>query len=102
MKINSSVDVHAKDPITGKPSNAAPSTKKASPGHEDRTSVAVSSLGGTLSSLQTDLATPSFDAAKVNEIKQAMRDGKFQVNANVVADKLIASVQDMLAGKAST
>jgi negative regulator of flagellin synthesis FlgM len=55
-----------------------------------------------LSSLQTDLATPSFDAAKVSEIKQAMRDGKFHVNAEAVADKLIASVQDLLAGRVKT
>jgi negative regulator of flagellin synthesis FlgM len=39
---------------------------------------------------------PSFDQAKVDRIAQAIRDGKFQVNADVIADKLIANAQDLL------
>ncbi|MDH4050901.1 MAG: flagellar biosynthesis anti-sigma factor FlgM [Rubrivivax sp.] len=41
----------------------------------------------------------SFDAAKVERIAQAIRDGKFEVNADVIADKLIANAQEVL-GKA--
>ncbi|PND36623.1 flagellar biosynthesis anti-sigma factor FlgM [Paucibacter aquatile] len=38
----------------------------------------------------------SFDAEKVGRISQAISDGKFTVNANVIADKLIANAQEML------
>lgn len=38
----------------------------------------------------------SFDAAKVGRISQAITEGKFTVNANVIADKLIANAQEML------
>jgi negative regulator of flagellin synthesis FlgM len=39
-----------------------------------------------------------FDAAKVARIAQAIRDGKFEVNAEAIADKLIAHTQEMLGG----
>ncbi|MCV2359210.1 MULTISPECIES: flagellar biosynthesis anti-sigma factor FlgM [Roseateles] len=38
----------------------------------------------------------SFDAAKVGRISQAITEGKFTVNANVIAEKLIANAQEML------
>lgn len=41
----------------------------------------------------------SFDAAKVERIAQAIRDGKFEINADAIADKLIANAQELL-GKA--
>jgi negative regulator of flagellin synthesis FlgM len=37
-----------------------------------------------------------FDAEKVERIAQAIRDGKFQVNAEAIADKLIANAADLL------
>ncbi len=40
-----------------------------------------------------------FDAAKVERISQAISDGSFQVNAEAIADKLIANAQELL-GKA--
>lgn len=39
-----------------------------------------------------------FDAAKVARIAQAIREGKFAVNAEAIADKLIGNAKDMLAG----
>lgn len=39
-----------------------------------------------------------FDAQKVARIAQAIRDGKFEVNAGAIADKLIANAQELLAG----
>jgi negative regulator of flagellin synthesis FlgM len=41
--------------------------------------------------------TADFDAEKVTRIAQAIRDGKFEVNAEAIADKLIAHSRDMLA-----
>jgi negative regulator of flagellin synthesis FlgM len=37
-----------------------------------------------------------FDADKVSRIAQAIRDGKFEVNAEAIADKLIANAQELL------
>lgn len=39
-----------------------------------------------------------FDAEKVARIAQAIRDGKFEVNAEAIADRLIAHAKDLLAG----
>jgi negative regulator of flagellin synthesis FlgM len=40
-----------------------------------------------------------FDSAKVQRIAQAIRDGKFEVNPEAIADKLIASTSDLLGPK---
>ena len=38
----------------------------------------------------------SFDAAKVERIAQAIREGRFTVNAGSIADQLIANAQELL------
>ena len=43
----------------------------------------------------------SFDAAKVERIAQAIRDGKFEVNAEAIANKLIINAAELLGRKAS-
>jgi len=57
-------------------------------------------LSSTASTLSTDSAEGSFDAEKVQRIAQAIRDGKFKVNPEAIADKLIANAQELL-GKTS-
>ncbi len=37
-----------------------------------------------------------FDGEKVERIAQAIRDGKFRINAEAIADQLIANAQDLL------
>lgn len=37
-----------------------------------------------------------FDNAKVERISQAIADGSYKVNADVIADKLIANAQELL------
>ncbi|MGE5451912.1 MAG: flagellar biosynthesis anti-sigma factor FlgM [Acidobacteriota bacterium] len=39
---------------------------------------------------------PDFDANKVDKIKQSIDDGTYQVDAEVIADKLIANAQELL------
>ena len=55
-----------------------------------RLSVAASSL------LDGVAADGDFDADKVARIAQAIESGSFRVNAEVIADKLIANAQELL------
>ena len=57
--------------------------------------VTVSSLARALE--QTRLADSSVvDMEKVNAVRQAIADGSFVANAEVIADKLLANAQEML------
>lgn len=44
----------------------------------------------------SEASRADFDAAKVERIAQAIRDGKFQIDAEAIADKLIANAQELL------
>lgn len=48
------------------------------------------------SALSVDDSNAEFDADKVNRIAQAIRDGKFKVNPEAIADKLISNAQELL------
>jgi negative regulator of flagellin synthesis FlgM len=62
------------------------------------TSVHLGSTTAQLRSIEGSIAsTPVVDAHKVAEIKQAISEGRFQVNSGVVADRLINSVRDLIA-----
>ena len=59
--------------------------------------IQLSAMSGQLSALETQLsASPAFDSAKVEAIKQAIRDGQFTINSGAIADKLLAGVQEFL------
>lgn len=62
--------------------------------------VELSSLSSRLQHLEGAIANvPVVDSARVAEIKQAISEGRFQVNADNVADSLIESVRQMLAAQ---
>lgn len=64
--------------------------------------VKLSDLSSKIAELEATLASsPAFDVEKVNAIKQAISEGKFQVKPEVVAEKLLANVREMLNGKTS-
>ena len=50
-------------------------------------------------SLMNGSGTADFDAEKVSRISQSIADGSYKINAEVIADKLIANAQELL-GKA--
>ena len=60
---------------------------------DESAKVEISSAGSAIADAAAD---PSFDAAKVDRIAQAIRDGKFEVNAEKIADKLISNAQDLV------
>jgi negative regulator of flagellin synthesis FlgM len=53
-------------------------------------------LSAAASLLAAEGNTADFDAEKVARIAQAIRDGKFEVNADAIADKLLAHTRDLL------
>jgi len=77
---------------------AAPKTGvSAGAGSADETSVHLGSTSAQLRSIESGVAnTPVVDAKKVAEIKQAISEGRFQVNSDVVADHLINTAQDLI------
>lgn len=72
---------------TGTASSAEPSAK-----------VQLSSSATALAGAEANDGT--FDAQKVERLAQAIKDGKFEVKPEVIADKLIANAQELL-GKVS-
>jgi negative regulator of flagellin synthesis FlgM len=69
-------------PAAGAPTGADPSAKVA--------------LSSTAETLRAGGAGADFDAEKVARMQQAIANGTFQVNAEVIADKLIANAQEVL------
>jgi len=66
--------------------------------------VQLSSLSTSLSKAEAALsATPAVDQNRVAEIRQAISEGRFKIDANRIADGLIESVRQMLdAGPSKT
>lgn len=73
------------------------STKPTSTPQPSSTNVSLGSTATQLNKMEASMAsTPVVDANKVAEIKQAISEGRFQVNSSLVADKLIQSVRDLI------
>lgn len=60
---------------------------------DSSTQVQLSPEASMLSQVSAD---PSFDQAKVERIAQAIRDGKFSINPDAIADKLLSNAQEVL------
>jgi len=74
--------------------NTGPQTAATS---DSGTSVHLGTTTAQLRSMESSIAsTPVVDIHKVAEIKQAISDGRFQVNSEVVADRLISTVQELI------
>lgn len=97
MKINNSIGNTAgvsgtQDAASGKPAGSAPTAPRQS---GDR--VAITPLSSQLQALESRLADVSVvDTARVDAIKQAISDGRFKVDSEAVADRLIATVKEYL------
>lgn len=55
-------------------------------------------LSSAASQLAARGAGGDFDTQKVQRISNAIRDGKFEVNAEAIADKLIHNARELLGG----
>jgi negative regulator of flagellin synthesis FlgM len=56
-------------------------------------------LSPAASSLSVATGDAAFDTAKVERLAQAIRDGRFKVNAEAIADKLIINAEELLGPK---
>lgn len=81
---------------TAQPIKAPPASQAPAPSAQ----VAISATAVKLAAKATS-EDGSFDAAKVSRISQAISEGKFTVNANAIADKLIANAQELLDSRAN-
>lgn len=95
MKIDSSVKSVAPKPTggTSRPAVGAKSNASAAAGPQ----VELSSVATHLHAGQVGATSDTFNAEKVAEIRQAIAEGRFQINPDRIADGLINSVRDMLA-----
>ena len=79
--------------------HAAPKGKSSPPpaAQQSGTSVSLGSTVTQLRSMESSMAgVPVADAGKVAEIKQAISEGRFKVNTEIIADRLIETVHDLI------
>jgi negative regulator of flagellin synthesis FlgM len=76
--------------------SVASERKAAAPGAAASEPSAQVALSSAATGLSTTAADGPFDGAKVQRIAQAIRDGKFEVHPEAIADKLIANAQELL------
>jgi negative regulator of flagellin synthesis FlgM len=99
MKITSTNEPLRPDRVSASKDSRVSTAKGGEPIAETER-VQLSDLGSKLAQLETQFAGSDFDARKVEEIRNAIAEGRFKVNADAVADKLLSSVSDLLGRKA--
>ena len=101
MKITRTTEPARAERTAPNAGGAARSTGTATqPANSGQGRVQLSDLSSRLNQLETQFSQSSFDAAKVSEISAAISEGRYQVNAGAVADKLLASAAQLAGRKA--
>lgn len=104
MKINSSVNstgAPAPQDSTARASVPAPATSTPSDA-DGAGAVHLTALSSQMQTAAASLANaPVVNQAQVNEIKQAIASGKFKVNPEVVADRLLDTVRELINNKSA-
>lgn len=96
MKIEKSSKPLPAATTEGRAPAAKPASNAQSPAASG-TSVHLGATAAQLQGMESSMAnSPLVNAAKVAEIKQAISEGRFQVNSGIVADSLIKSVTDLI------
>lgn len=92
MKINAFDNKPVVTPLAERKTSTAPTQSAPESSAHVNLSAAATSVAGTA-------GDGSFDTSKVQRIAQAIRDGKFEVHPEVIADKLIANATELLERK---
>ncbi len=92
------IDNGFKPLTTGAVADERPAKKPAAAaGSPVDTNVRISPLISHMQAIEQGFAdTPVVDAARVAELKQAISNGHFKVDAEKVADRLLTTVQDLI------
>lgn len=98
MKINNSNKPTAPGKVgqaASKPSGGAAKTTRAKTSSDEK--VEIGSLSSQLQALESSLDNVQVvDTARVEAIKQAISEGRFRVNPDVVADRLLTTVKELV------
>ena len=98
MKITNTSEPLRPDRVSA-PNDSRTSSARGSDPVAETERVQLSDLGSRLAQLENQFSGSDFDVKKVEEIRNAISEGKFKVNADAIADKLLASVNDLLGKK---
>ena len=100
MKIQPSVgDLKSAKEAATNERPASPAAVKP-PASGDSARVDLSKLSTQIAALESSLAAVPFDAARVESIRQAIVEGRLVVNADKVAERMVASALAVLAKRA--
>lgn len=78
------------------PSDARTASSRGAEPVAETERVQLSDLGARLAQLESQFGAADFDVKKVEEIRAAIAEGRFKVNAEAIADRLLASVSELL------
>ncbi len=98
MKINPTTEPLRPDRVAATPDARTAATRTNEPVAEAER-VQLSNLAARLNQLEAQFGESDFDAKKVEEVRNAIADGRFKVNADAVADRLLSSVAELLGRK---
>ena len=95
MKIDSTLKTAAPSAV---PEQRVQSDKTSAPSQaKPRGQVELSSLSTQLQGIEASLGTSQpVDGARVAEVKKAIAEGRFEMNADVIADRLIDATREAL------
>jgi negative regulator of flagellin synthesis FlgM len=97
VKITNGIDTAGNLERPGADLAGAARAKPAAGGSGTSDTIRISDLSSQLAVLENRFAADgAFDASRVEAIKGAMREGRFTVNLEAVADKLLDSVRELL------
>jgi len=81
----------------GQPRAGKPGATGAQPGSGGGPRIELSPLGAQLAGIEASLADlPVVDTQRVDEIKAAISEGRFKVNPDVIADRLLDTVKELI------